>query len=215
MEEEKYDIWKIIRDNMQRIIHDKEPVKIEPFITKALVGLNTLIFTMTVLILNQIIEVYGLIPARVLSGEFWLLFTSMYLHINFIEHLGINMTFLYVFGDNVEELTTWRYIVYYHFFGLGAGFVYILYALANPTLMYVPVVGASGAVSGVLGYYVARLPEAKVVFLGREMQAYKFISIFFIEQIVLSFMTTNIAWPAHLGGLFIGLGLGLWDKRRK
>lgn len=206
------DIWDIIKDNLRRIIRDEKPVTINPFITKAIITVNTIIFLYFATSLDKAIAVFGLIPALLLSGEWYRILSSMYLHADFIGHLGVNMTFLYVFGDNVEEKTTWRYILYYHLFGIVAGLGYIAQAIAMPELWVLPAVGASGAVSGIIGYYITKFPDAKVIFMGKSIPAYIFGSMYFLEQIVLIFMATNIAWSAHLAGLLAGIVVALVDK---
>lgn len=207
------DIWDIIKDNLRRVIHDEEPVLIDPFITKTLITLNTAIFLFFATSLDEAITTYGLIPSLLFAGEWHRLLTSMYLHADFIGHLAANMTFLYVFGDNVEEKTTWRYILYYHLFGVAAGLGYVAQATVMPELWTVPAVGASGAISGIIGYYIVRFPDAKVVFMSKPMPAYMFGALFFLEQIALIFMITNIAWSAHLTGFLAGVIVAVADRK--
>ncbi|MEM2233176.1 MAG: rhomboid family intramembrane serine protease [Nitrososphaerota archaeon] len=208
-------IWDIIKDLLRRVLRDEEPVSIEPFVTKSLVALNTAIFLAVAANLEDAVMTWGLIPIAVLAGEWIRLLTHMYLHADYLQHLAGNMLFLYVFGDNVEERTTWRYVLYYHLFGLAAAGAFIMQALAQPEMMMVPAVGASGAIAGVLGYYFVTFPNAKVVFMGRTMPAWAFGSLWFLQQIALIFMSTNIAWSAHIGGFLAGVALAALDRRRE
>ncbi|MCK4668891.1 rhomboid family intramembrane serine protease, partial [Candidatus Bathyarchaeota archaeon] len=108
---------------------------------------------------------FAMIPQDILDGErLYTLFTSVFLHAGFF-HLFGNVLFLYIFGDNVEgAFGHVSYIGFYVVCGLVAGFVHIL-SITNSGLYMVPVVGASGAISGVLGAYLVLYPKAKVLTL--------------------------------------------------
>lgn len=145
------------------------------------------------------------------------LFSSMFLHGGWL-HLGGNMLYLWVFGDNVEDkLGHGRYFVFYLLTGLSASFVHIL---IDPT-SEVPTVGASGAISGVLGAYLLMFPGARVVTLVpifmflqvAELPALIVLGLWFVLQFFngiasLGFDTAGmggVAWWAHIGGFIAGL----------
>ncbi len=96
-------------------------------------------------------------------GEVFTLFTSMFMHGGFGLHLGSNMLFLHVFGDNVEDaIGHGRYVFFYLLCGVAAGFA----QLATDTVSTIPMVGASGAIAGVLGAYMVLYPRAPVTVLN-------------------------------------------------
>ena len=137
------------------------------------------------------------------------IFTSMFLHGGWMHLIG-NMWFLWIFGDNVEErLGTARFIVFY----LVAGVVGALAQVFSSPASQVPMVGASGAIAGVLGGYLMLYPHAKVVtfvaipFLWhlRDLPAWIFLGFWFLGQFLIS-STSGVAWMAHVGGFLAGLG---------
>lgn len=143
--------------------------------------------------------------------------TSMFLH-GGILHLGFNMLFLHVFGDNVEDvLGRARFVAFYVVCGLGAVAGQVL---VDPESM-VPMIGASGAISGVLAAYMILFPQARVVTLVPififirffEVPAAIFIIVWFMLQLVLGYLSLGllaeggggVAWFAHIGGFLAGL----------
>ena len=144
-------------------------------------------------------------------------FASMFLH-GGVLHLGSNMLFLHVFGDNVEDvLGRGRFLFFYLLCGLGAVLGQVL---VDPTSM-VPMIGASGAISGVLAGYVTLFPHARVVTLVpififihfMEVPAGIFIVLWFVLQLVQGYLSLGmiaegaggVAWFAHIGGFLAGL----------
>lgn len=144
-------------------------------------------------------------------------FTSMFLH-GGVLHLGSNMLFLHVFGDNVEDvLGRGRFLFFYLLCGLGA---VVGQVLVDPTSM-VPMIGASGAISGVLAGYVTLFPHARIVTLipififihFMEVPAGIFIVLWFVLQLVQGYLSLGmiaegaggVAWFAHIGGFLAGL----------
>ncbi|MDH3843669.1 MAG: rhomboid family intramembrane serine protease, partial [Myxococcales bacterium] len=145
-------------------------------------------------------------------------FTSMFLHGGLL-HLGSNMLFLHVFGDNVEDvLGRGRFLVFYALCGLGAAAGQVMV----DTNSMVPMIGASGAISGVLAGYVMLFPHARIVTLVpififihfMEIPAGIFIVLWFVLQLVLGYLSLGIlaeggsggvAWFAHIGGFLAGL----------
>jgi membrane associated rhomboid family serine protease len=137
------------------------------------------------------------------------IFTSMFLHANLWHLLG-NMWFLWIFGDNVEErLGTIRFVIFYLVVGV-VGALAQSFALPSSTG---PMIGASGAIAGVLGGYVMLFPRAKVVtFVAipllwhvRDVPAWVFLGIWFLGQFLIG-NNSGVAWMAHVGGFLAGLG---------
>jgi len=137
------------------------------------------------------------------------IFTSMFLHGGWMHLIG-NMWFLWIFGDNVEErLGTIRYIIFYFVVGV-AGALAQVFSLPSSTA---PMIGASGAIAGVLGGYVMLYPRAKVVtFVAipllwhvRDVAAWIFLGIWFLGQFLIP-SGSGVAWMAHVGGFLAGLG---------
>jgi membrane associated rhomboid family serine protease len=179
--------------------------------------------------LKQFFEAFSLVPGQITyelrSGEgSWRnilppFLTSMFLHGGWLHLIG-NMWFLWIFGDNVEDmLGPIRYLLFYVICGLGAG---LAHYLLGPT-SNLPTVGASGAIAGVLAGYAVLFPGARVltlVFLGffvriMELPALAVIGIWFAIQVISSFLTFGmtetggVAFSAHVGGFVTGLLLVL------
>jgi membrane associated rhomboid family serine protease len=199
--------WDALKDLLRRVLRDEEPVKIDPVVTKALIGVMFTILTYTISQLNGFVALYGLIPA-LLFTEWHRLITHMWLHASWEHYIG-NMLFLYVFGDNMEERLGYvRYLLFYLGAGIVAGLGWVAYALAVPGLADVPAVGASGAISGVMGAYAVIFPRAHVVFLGRRMPAQVFLALWFLSQFAIAFQVTAVAWMAHVAGFVFGVLVG-------
>jgi membrane associated rhomboid family serine protease len=172
---------------------------------------------------------YGLIPREFmtsLSSRWDLLpyniltvFTSMFLHGGFL-HLGGNMLYLWIFGNNVEDaMGHKRFIVFFLLSGVIAALFQFFY---DPTSS-VPMVGASGAISGILGAYLILFPRARIktllfifIFIKIvEIPALLLLTIWFFMQILYSHME-GVAWHAHIGGFVFGLiTIKLFIKRRQ
>ena len=199
--------WDALKDLLRRVLRDEEPVKIDPVITKALIGVMFTILTYTISQLDGFVVLFGLIPA-LLFTEWHRLITHMWLHASWEHYIG-NALFLFVFGDNVEErLGYLRYLLFYLGAGIVAGLGWVAYALTVPGLAEVPAVGASGAISGVMGAYAVLFPRAGVVFLGRRMPAQVFLALWFLSQFVIAFQITAVAWMAHVVGFVFGVVIG-------
>ena len=168
---------------------------------------------------------YGLIPNEVLQGQQLFTFvTSMFMHAD-LWHLGGNMLYLHIFGDNVEDgFGHWRFFLFYFLSGFAASMFFILTNINSID----PAIGASGAISGVLGAYLVLYPKARVltlVFLGWIfpvlIPAIFLLGFWFILQLLYGMLTlglgaiTSIAYWAHIGGFIAGLLFGLaWRSRR-
>jgi len=183
--------------------------------------------TLPPVLLDAFIYAYGFVPADILSRP-WTLITHMFLHGGWLHIIG-NMLYLWVFGDNVEDrLGHIKYVVFYLVSGIGAALLQgaVAFAFGNPNI---PLIGASGAIAGVLGAYMYYFPTAKVygfipagIFLiPVEWPAAVFIGFWFLFQILngllfLPFASMGgVAWFAHIGGFLIGYFLArLWDNRK-
>ena len=141
---------------------DDNPRVLVPFVTYSIIGMNVLIFLYQLSLAMSgseaevsFIYLFGLVPAQFHIIN---LFTSMFLH-GGIAHLLGNMWFLWIFGDNVESaLGHVRYALFYILCGLAAGLAQVLFNIDS----MIPMVGASGAIAGVLGAYLIRYPHAQV-----------------------------------------------------
>jgi rhomboid family protein len=207
-------------------LKDDQPRYSTPFVTWFLIAINILIFLFEVQLsrqgLLQLFDQFGLVPANVglfLSHGNFLqavvpFFTSMFLHEGVAHVLG-NMWFLYIFGDNVEDyLGHFPYLVFYLLSGLCAGAVQ---SLVNPH-SHVGMVGASGAIAGVLGAYFLLYPRARVLTWFFVFVMYLPAWVVLGEWIVLQFLqggqmltmaakrdVGGVAFWAHVGGFLAGL----------
>ena len=199
---------------------DDNPSVLYPFTTYTIIGLNVSVFLLQFYIAgnNQdlarsIIFKFGLVPNRFNIID---VITSMFLH-GGIYHIVGNMWFLYIFGDNIESILGHiRFIYFYIFCGAGAAF---LQFIVEPTSS-IPMVGASGAISGVLGAYMIKFPKAKVHVIAVVIffittfvvPAQVVLGVWFLMQLSgglgsLGIDTTGgIAWFAHIGGFICGVG---------
>ena len=152
------------------------------------------------------------------SGGFGSLLTSMFLHGD-IFHILFNMLFLWIFGDNIEEAFGHvRFLVFYLICGLGAALTHVVF---HPEAV-LPMVGASGAISGVMGAYILLYPRARVTtvlpiffFIQLiELPAFIFLGVWFLFQLFSLGSPTNVAIMAHVGGFVIGLVLTRAFTRR-
>lgn len=185
-------------------------------------GINILVFIYEAQLppeaLQGLIFQMGLIPAEVTTGASAAnLLTSMFLH-GGVLHLAGNMLYLFIFGNNVEDSTGhFRFLVFYILCGLGAASMQIAASPASET----PMIGASGAIAGVLGAYMLLFPKARVltlvpIFFFIQMihvPAIVVLGIWFVYQILLSAATPagsgGVAFFAHIGGFVAGLVL-IW-----
>ncbi|MEO0096509.1 MAG: rhomboid family intramembrane serine protease [candidate division WOR-3 bacterium] len=205
-------------------LRDDIPSLKRPIFVYLILIINVLIFLYELTLgtyLRDFILEYGIIPVSIINGERLLtLFTGMFLHGNFIHILG-NMLYLWVFGDNVEDILGhfWFFVMYF-LSGLAGSFLHIL---RNP-YSQVPMIGASGAISGVLGAYLILFPNARILTLipiGFFLRialvpAFLFLGIWILLQLLYSSMgISGVAWSAHIGGFVIGLIMGLFFRKRK
>lgn len=208
-------------------IHDENKSATRPYVNYVLLLANISIFSFFLLqdtwpLTTGILEL-GAIPSSILKGErLWTLLTSMFMHAD-IMHLAGNMIYLWVFGDNIEDaLGHLRYVAFYLLGGLAASFAHIMSLfVALPSLGYtgsdIPAVGASGAISAVLGAYLLLYPKARI----RTIVFYFFITIasvpaiyylgfWFMYQLMMGIFSltglpSGVAFWAHIGGFIAGL----------
>ena len=198
---------------------DDNPRVLFPFVTFGIITLNVLIFLSQFWISGNdpgigrsLVYMYGFVPAEFNPLT---IFTSMFMHGGFAHIIG-NMWFLYIFGDNVESILGHvKYFMFYLVCGIGAALAQFFVEPASQ----VPMIGASGAVAGVLGAYMIRFPKARVHVLAVIII---FITTFVVPaQIVLGLWflmqlsgglgslgvdtTGGVAWFAHIGGFLIGV----------
>ncbi len=217
-------------------LRDNLPTSRPPLVTLGIIGLNIYVFLKEFLLGpragNRFILYYGLIPCsltgscqvvgRAFSPEVSL-FTSMFVHAGFF-HLAGNMLYLWIFGNNVEEaMGRLRYTAFYLLCGLAAAFTQIYISPASR----IPMVGASGAISGVLGAYLVLFPFARVLTLIPlgfftqvvEIPALIVLGFWIVVQMLNGLLTFNfqgggVAVFAHIGGFFFGLLLiGIFKRR--
>ncbi|WP_299598119.1 rhomboid family intramembrane serine protease [uncultured Tateyamaria sp.] len=211
-------------------IRDHNPSGRTPYVTYALMAINVVVFLSYVSLfaderaLNRFFFDYAAIPARILSGDgFSTLLTSMFLHGGWL-HLAGNMLFLYIFGDNVEdEMGHMPFLGFYLTTGIAASAIHILSAPGS----VVPVVGASGAIAGVMGGYLLLFPKARVdilliliiIFRIFPIPAWIMLVIWFGMQFVGGVGSDpnggGVAYWAHAGGFVAGilLTIPVWLRR--
>ena len=221
-------------------LHDTNPLKrIDyQYVTVALIALNIAIY---VIFLSGWIIPFGdedtaafaAVPAKLMGSpladvsgisigsfpfpERFTLVTYMFLHGSWIHLLG-NMLFLWVFGDNVEDiLGHWKYLLFYLMCGIFAG---LLHSWMNPN-SDLPLIGASGAVAGIISAYVILHPKVKIWVLALwripiKITAYWALGFWIAAQFanLLVDSEENVAWWAHIGGLAAGAVLILFMRRR-
>lgn len=200
-------------------LRDSHPTRKFPIITWTLIFINSLVFLLELFVANKevFINQFALVPTLVDFGSFSTLtpfITSQFLHAGFIHIIG-NMWFLKVFGDNVEErLGSFSFLLFYLLAGTVGGFLQYLFS----TTASIPILGASGAVAGVLGAYLVFFPKHTVSTLVPVFVFFTVIEIpasimliywFFIQLFsgVGSFAIAQVggvAWWAHVGGFATG-----------
>ena len=208
-------------------IRDHNPSERTPFVTWALIAINIVVFASYYLpsfqdpwVMNAVFETWGLVPAGATPTTF---FTSMFLH-GGLMHIAGNMLFLYIFGDNMED--TFGHVGFLLFY-LACGIVAALAQVLPDPGSPVPMVGASGAIAGVMGGYLLLFPKARVdvivilVIIIRmfTLPAWVMLGFWFGLQAFNSYATYGIdgggvAHLAHVGGFVAGvaLTLPLWLK---
>lgn len=194
---------------------DDNPRSVVPWVTLSLISLNVALFMAQVFFIPlekwpALFQQFGLIPARFMAGEIGIsIITALFLHGGLFHLLG-NMFFLWLFGDNIEEeFGAIRFLLFYLACGLAASLGHIYFYQTSTT----PLIGASGAISGIMGAYMVLFPKVKI----KTLFFFKIIEIpamaFFISWLGLQFFNSwvsqlthhaSIAWWAHIGGFVFG-----------
>lgn len=208
---------------MMPLTDDNRGRRTTPYVTWVLIAINVVVFLYEVLLseasLSRFLYDYGVIPREISDGEGYLsLITSMFLHGGWLHLIG-NMLFLWVFGDNVEDVMGHvRYLIFYLLTGVAAGLIQVL----TNTDSTVPLIGASGAISGLLAAYIVCFPNGRVVtavvfgfFITTMMvPAWIMIGYWILLQVIQGVVslgidadTGGVAWFAHIGGFAAGLVL--------
>lgn len=205
-------------------LKDENPTKTFPFMTILIIVANVILFIIE-LSMGQnrgyFVAKYGVIPyevthavdlnPKVALGPYINLITSLFLHGSFWHILG-NMWFLWIFGNNIEDIVGhFKFLLFYILGGVVASLLQILLT-ADSTI---PVIGASGAISAILGAYMIKFPRARIktllfiiIFVTIiNVPAVTFIGIWFVIQLLSSIgaSMSNVAWYAHIGGFLFGL----------
>lgn len=193
---------------------DNSARRIAPLVTYVLLALNILFFFVELSGGDAFIEKWAFVPSRFLAnpiGDFLTLFTAMFMHAGWL-HLGSNMLYLWIFGDNVEDrFGHLKFIIFYLISGLAATFAQLAVSIESD----IPNLGASGAIAGVLGAYILLFPKGSVRVLqgSRVIQvpALIVIGIWIVLQlfsgigsIASSSQTGGVAYMAHIGGFVAG-----------
>ena len=206
-------------------LRDDNPTQLTPVVSYAIIAACVLVFLWQISLgANQQAAVYslGLIPTVLLQGAslppelttvppLATVFTSMFLHGGWLHLIG-NMLYLWIFADNIEDaMGHGRFVVFYLLCGIAAALGQIL----MQTDSIIPMLGASGAISGVLGGYLLLFPRRRVRALIfnflTEVPAFVALGIWIVYQIVIGYLTPagtgGVAYAAHIGGFIAGLVL--------
>jgi len=198
---------------------DNSDRKTFPLITYALIALNALFFLVELSGGDEFVMQWAFVPVRFMADPFAdapTLFSSMFMHAGWL-HLGGNMLYLWIFGDNVEDrFGHIKYLIFYLLCGLAAAAAQLLFSLGSN----VPNLGASGAIAGVLGAYLLMFPQRRVrvlLYSGiSEVPALIVIGLWFVLQLFSGVGSIagagqtggGVAYMAHIGGFVAGLSLG-------
>lgn len=217
-------------------LKDMTPRRTFPILTLSLILVNVAVFAYQLSLpphaAQTLINAYGLMPHKIqlalagrrytLGEAFAPLFTCMFLHGGFLHIIG-NMLFLWIFGGNVEDrLGSVPYLFFYLLCGVGSGVTQVLFSWGS----HVPSIGASGAISGVLGAYIIFFPGARILTLVPliiiwwtfQIPAFIFIGLWFLIQFLSGLNSLDarfaasaggVAWWAHVGGFLLGAVIAL------
>ncbi len=204
-------------------IKDTIPHRYTPFVVYFLIAINVFVFIIELSLpypqRQLFFYTFGLVPLKITQNgwDFYSLFTNMFLHGGWF-HIISNMWALWIFGDNVEDrMGHFRFFIFYILCGLAANIVHYYFNQFAP----VPVIGASGAIAGVMGAYMIMFPTSRIITLIPiffipfffEIPAVIFLFFWFMSQVISGtftklFMPPNvggIAWWAHIGGFVTGM----------
>lgn len=211
-------------------LYDNNPTRRFPVVTVLLIAVNAAIFfyiAFSAAPFQQFVVRYGAVPAFIVQSGVpahgplppgATIFTAMFMHAGFF-HLAGNMLFLWIFGNNVEDIQgRVSFLLFYLLCGVAAAAAHIY----SDPFSAVPMVGASGAVSGVLAAYLLAFPRAQVYTLFWfiifvrviPVPAVLFIGFWFLMQMLNAGSGGSVAWGAHIGGFVAGLLLAPVFRRR-
>ncbi|PKK84457.1 MAG: rhomboid family intramembrane serine protease [candidate division Zixibacteria bacterium HGW-Zixibacteria-1] len=209
-------------------IKDENPTVNKPYVTVSLIVINVLVYMYTFPMNAKVFQIFmykfGLIPFELVHLEeltpryavpiLLTPLTSMFVHGGFM-HLFGNMLFLWIFGNNIEDyLGPVKFTIFYFVSGLAAVFLFVLFGPNSQ----IPLIGASGAIAGVLGAYLVLFPRARIVTLiwlffiqVVRIPAKFLLGFWFFYQLLMSAMGGGggVAWLAHVGGFAFGY---LWFR---
>ena len=212
-------------------LKDDNPTSGRPIITYFIISLCILVFLLQLISQSfktgQLFYSYGLIPSVLMNKNqlpidlyvipSWItIFISMFMHGGFMHLIG-NMLYMWIFADNIEDnLGPFKFLVFYLLAGIGAGMTQVLI----DTHSQIPMVGASGAIGGVLGAYLINHPNAKVLVLipfGFFSQLIKIKALYVLGfWFILQFISSGggVAYAAHIGGFISGIILILFFNKK-
>lgn len=212
-------------------LYDTARSRRAPVVNWLLIALNVLVFLYEISLpspaLSRFVRIWGLIPIRLAAQPqtAWVtIFTAMFLHGGWL-HMLSNMWILFIFGDNVEDrMGHGRYLLFYLLSGIAAAFLQSYWTWGSR----MPMIGASGAIAGVLGAYMVLFPYSRIaslvpilfMFTLVEIPAPVYLLFWFISQLFAGLFSLEgaaggVAWWAHVGGFIFGmLAVRLFARRR-
>ncbi len=220
-------------------LYDENPRTTRPYVNYALIAINFIVFIWEVIVTRfftnqramvELFSTHGFVSARFLEDisrgaivdAMLPILTSMFMHGGIMHILG-NMLFLWIFGDNIEDrFGHAKYIACYLLWGFAAAMAHLAWAMGvGGEQLLIPAVGASGAISGVLGAYMLIFPHARVVTLilfffitTTRIPAFAYLFLWFIYQLIAAALGAGggVAYLAHIGGFAAGMLFGLLYK---
>ena len=204
-------------------VEEYNPVRRRPVVCIALIVANALAFIVEIVQPNpeRFIQTFGVVPAYLAHGwNLWSIVTHMFMH-GGIAHIAFNMWFLYTFGDNVEDrVGRARFLVLYLAFGFCAMLAQVAMTLGSEQ----PLVGASGAIAGLMGAYLVLFPKTRVyqviLFIRLRLPVWLYLLVWVGLQFVAGFMAianhqgSGVAWWAHIGGFAAGALWGALNRNK-
>ena len=219
----------------------------KPIFAYSFIGLNIVLFIVQMLTPGNLVCELSVIPQNIMEGkDTFTLLTSMFLHGGYMHIIG-NMLFLWVFADNIEAtIGNLKFVVFYLLGGLAASLAHVVMSSGNADLVnccqpclgcdtsaticngYIPSLGASGAISAVMGAYLVMFPKSQIkvlvliFFRSFMMSAWVFLGLWFVQQLFAGVGTTinvqssaseGVAWWAHIGGFAFGIVSGFYLKK--
>ena len=195
----------------------------KPFVSYSLIVINVVVYLIEIQLGESFVNKYAVTPVDVVQGDgLYTLLTSIFLHGDLMHLLG-NMLFLWIFADNIEAIIgNFNFLMFYLIGGLMASGAHIL----TDAHSIIPTLGASGAISAVMGAYMIMFPKSRVkmifilFFKKFHIPAFLFLIIWFVQQLYSGIgtwsnsSTGGVAWWAHIGGFVFGVIVGYFLKAR-